>query len=225
MSEEQINQEAQEPAKAMPTEEAKKDTVEDGTIICPCCGKKTLHKPLKLDPEWMDQYMACMLTGEPYSREYTLYNGAISITVTSLSSELAERVSSALVDMEGFDELSGEPAAIDAARQLLQVYSMIPEIRITTKGKTATFRPLEAVNAVLDSVHDIRKRLDDKELGDVDVKALMRDKISLPMKDVKKLSGLPVSSLRSIILIHDQMLRVLTESAFDQSFWSRIKLA
>ena len=151
--------------------------------------------------------------------------GAISITVTSLSSELAERVSSALVDMEGFDELSGEPAAIDAARQLLQVYSMIPEIRITTKGKTATFRPLEAVNAVLDSVHDIRKRLDDKELGDVDVKALMRDKISLPMKDVKKLSGLPVSSLRSIILIHDQMLRVLTESAFDQSFWSRIKLA
>ena len=225
MSEEQINQEAQEPAKAMPTEEAKKDTVEDGPIICPCCGKKTLHKPLKLDPEWMDQYMACMLTGEPYSREYTLYNGAISITVTSLSSELAERVSSALVDMEGFDELSGEPAAIDAARQLLQVYSMIPEIRITTKGKTATFRPLEAVNAVLDSVHDIRKRLDDKELGDVDVKALMRDKISLPMKDVKKLSGLPVSSLRSIILIHDQMLRVLTESAFDQSFWSRIKLA
>ena len=225
MSEEQINQEAQEPAKAMPTEEAKKDTVEDGTIICPCCGKKTLHKPLKLDPEWMDQYMACMLTGEPYSREYTLYNGAISITVTSLSSELAERVSSALVDMEGFDELSGEPAAIDAARQLLQVYSMIPEIRITTKGKTATFRPLEAVNAVLDSVRDIRKRLDDKELGDVDVKALMRDKISLPMKDVKKLSGLPVSSLRSIILIHDQMLRVLTESAFDQSFWSRIKLA
>lgn len=225
MSEEQINQEAQEPAKATPAEEAKKDTVEDGTIICPCCGKKTLHKPLKLDPEWMDQYMACMLTGEPYSREYTLYNGAISITVTSLSSELAERVSSALADMEGFDELSGEPTAIDAARQLLQVYSMIPEIRITTKGKTATFRPLEVVNAVLDNVHDIRKKLDNKELGDVDVPALMRDKISLPMKDVKKLSGLPVSSLRSIILIHDQMLRVLTESAFDQSFWSRIKLA
>ena len=49
--------------------------------------------------------------------------------------------------------------------------------------------------------------------------------ISIPMKDAKKLSGLPISSLRSIILIHDQMLRVLTEAAFDQTFWSRIKLA
>lgn len=63
-------------------------TQEKQLEICPCCGKPTLEiDNVQISPEILDHFLACVITGEPFARDYFLYNGKMKVRVTSLPDE------------------------------------------------------------------------------------------------------------------------------------------
>ena len=56
--------------------------------ICPCCGKPTLEPDkVQLSNQIVDHYLTCVLTGEPFAKDYYLFNNKLRIRITSLSDE------------------------------------------------------------------------------------------------------------------------------------------
>ena len=53
-------------------------------VKCPCCGKLTLTKPIKVKQDQLDKFLACTLTGVPYSSTYKLYKGSLLVTVSEI---------------------------------------------------------------------------------------------------------------------------------------------
>ena len=74
-------------------EENKKEEVklEDAKVICPCCGKPTLDKQLKVSDALLDHFVSCILTHTPFFNDYSLYNDRIQITCTQLNTTEEDR--------------------------------------------------------------------------------------------------------------------------------------
>lgn len=61
--------------------------------ICPCCGKPTLEPDkVQLSNQVIDQYLACVITGEAFARDYYLYRDKMKIRITSLSDQILDKM-------------------------------------------------------------------------------------------------------------------------------------
>lgn len=66
-------------------EEEEKEKKAPEFITCPCCGKPTLVKPLELNGPILDHYIACLVSGVPFSHTYPIYKGKLEVTVSRLT--------------------------------------------------------------------------------------------------------------------------------------------
>ena len=192
-------------------------------IICPCCGKKTLASPVVPDKESMDSMMACILTGTPYSREYSLYHDQVRITATSTSVEDVDIIGKGLFTIGAFSDFSMS-SSLEGYKGLLQLYAGIAEIRVKGKDGITKFAPKTAALQTVQDMLTLRGKLvaDGKSEELVNT---FKTLVLSPLKDPAVVSGVPISILQSISVLHEQLRLLVSEAAFDKDFWSRIKLA
>ena len=86
---EQVRSEAADTSAQQQATETQKEPAqkEPELMLCPCCNKRTLVRPIEAKGELLDHYMACILSGEPFWREYPVYHGNLLVTVSQLTAE------------------------------------------------------------------------------------------------------------------------------------------
>jgi hypothetical protein len=191
--------------------------------ICPCCGQPTLPYPIKhLPDDLADQFMACLLSGTPFTHAYPLYNGRVVITVTQMTQELHDLVnrlihhinrladSGVAIDGVSFDNMTG------VVRTLVSVNS----IEIKAAGTSRVFQPVE-------NLHRALAAFDELDPGDVTSDA-MKNKVRgiyRSLTDPSEVSGVPAIQIMTTIEAHARLLTILMDSGFDENFWAGIELA
>ena len=193
-----------------------KEIKEPEMIKCPCCGEMTLRKPLEIKSIVLDEYMASIITGVPFSHTYTLHD-TIDVTVEMpLKKELLmlqravshlDKLRAEVKDQEIQDKLR-------AASVMVQVYGGITSIVTHKDGKIVkTYMPAEAVQQFVSQL---------KDFGD-DVALICEAYESVDIAD--NMSTIPEVMLNAIVRTHGDVYRVLLDTGFNETFWRGIELA
>jgi|BioPla2DNA2_1021312.scaffolds.fasta_scaffold03064_3 hypothetical protein len=187
---------------------------------CPCCGKETLVELPKPSEQLMEHYMACIVTGVPFSYEYDLYDGAISITVVNPTAEEAASMRKTVPRLYSMNMDAGkplDPGDMQTIENRLQTYSLIQEIRI--KSNNRAYRPKDEVEACLAFVNEAYEESKEDEYKGTLETALNR------LTNGTTMSGLPLQVLVGTIAAHSQVYDLLVGNGLDKNFWERISLA
>lgn len=192
--------------------------------ICPCCGKRSIPKPAKINADLMDQWLACMITATPFSHEYPLYAGRIKITVSKLSLEQQDslRMANAAIVQYAYNKQQDELACdIPDLRALLQLLSVIQSIEVTKKS-SILFRPQDIVMGACSDILAASKHSGESATETIE-EALKRAYGNLT--DPSKVSGIPTNTLITVAKAHADLYTILLSNGFDNSFWAGIELA
>ena len=197
-----------------------KEIKEPEMIKCPCCGELTLRKPLDIKSIILDEYMASIITGVPFSHTYTVYD-SIDITVEipakkdaqfmlAAVQKLNRLASAAYSDLKEEEEIA--PKLRNAAG-LIQTYGTVLSI-VTRKDKQVvkSYTPSEAVREFCAAIKDMNN---DKQL-------IMEAYEELNTPEV--LSAVPDMMLRAITDTHDHVYKILLDTGFNETFWKGIEL-
>lgn len=219
---------AQQQQEAAPNKEDKQKDPE--LMLCPCCNKRTLVRPIEAKGELLDHYMACILSGEPFWREYPVYHGNLLVTVSQLTSdeqELTEAGISALTALEELLDSVPKPELdkLQHIKNLIKLYVSVPSIKVksSTKG-VVTFSPKTHVLTACDALTGIVPKFTTDELT---VQTALDEvgKVHKLLTNQKLVSAVPQPLLMSVIESHNYLYNILLASGFDTNFWEGIELA
>jgi len=208
----------------MPDEEKKQ--VEK--IKCPCCGELTLTKPVEIKSIILDEYMASIITGVPFTHTWELYNGTVKMTVESLDKTTSATLASAVGSIDEWIKKAEEGDFVDAAkyippartlRDTYRMYCSIKDITILRDGKIQKqFMPA-------DTIRDSMKKL-------VDAASTTFSDFSKTIEEQYKkcvepavLSTLSDVIIRTVVVTHADLYTLLLDNGFDTNFWAGIELA
>lgn len=200
--------------------------VKEDLIKCPCCGELTLRKPLDTSKMGivLDEYMASIISGVPFTHTYTLYDN-IDITVEMPLKHERQQLYRAVQELERLRNglLTGsdvEPADKEKAEKLrdaavmVNTYASITSIVTKRDGKNVKmYTPAESVKAFLSTVKDV---------GDnADLIIENYEQVDTP----DNLSTVPDIMLMAINKTHGDIYNVLMDTGFNETFWKGIELA
>lgn len=193
-------------------------------VICPCCGKPTLKKPLNINGELLDRFLACVISGEPFTNTYKLYGGRVQIDTTMLDSISVMRT--AVLEQhirEYASEFSGQiDAELSIFLPLLRIYNSIRSIVVSSDGSSRVIPVSEVLAGMISRMDD--KVRDRKAENAEDCRRLLSDAISyLQGKD--GIGVLPINVIGNIVSTHNSLYNILMDSGFDKNFWDGIELA
>lgn len=191
--------------------------------ICPCCHQPTLPYPVAHVPdELADQFMACLISGTPFTHVYPLYNGKVRITVTQMTAELrtiVEQVTHA-IDRLADSGLSLDDVSFDTMKGVVRSLISVPSIEIQAGALTKTFQPQATVKRALEAFNTL-------EPGDTSSEQVMSTVRGVfhSLTDPAEVSGVPPIQIMTTIEAHARLLDILMDSGFDANFWAGIELA
>lgn len=197
---------------------------ESNMDICPCCGKRSIPKPAKINADLMEQWLACMVTATPFSHEYPLYGGRIKITVSKLSAEQEDslKMANAVIAQYAYNKQQDELACnTHTLRALLQLLSVIQRVEIS-KGLGVLFSPQDIAMTACSDILAASKR------GDESVTETIEEALKHAygnLTDPSKVSGIPFNTLITVAKAHTDLYTILLSNGFDRSFWAGIELA
>lgn len=228
MKESQNNAEAREngnPELEKKVEEFSKDAPKAPEFItCPCCRKPTLVKPLELSGPVLDHYMACLVSGTPFSHTYPIYKGKLEITATRLSKEQEQKVlmaSNVITQCEArLPEIS---SVIRELNNMIKLYCCIKEIKLNA-GDLKAFYPQDAVFVVCDGLTGIRMDILSNTISNEDLTEKLNNWYKT-LVSPSVLSAVPSTMIAGVVETHSQLYYILLESGFDVNFWTGIELA
>ena len=196
-------------------------------IKCPCCGELTLTQPLDVKSAVLDEYMAAIITGVPFSHTYSLFNGSVKIKVESLNradstliSDVARHLNEYAADKEGQAEGEGDVVTyIKELAGVLRLYFGIISINMYKNDELVkTYSPSVVMREHAKNIAAAFRDGDEKALAAiaaaVDV-CLSQDVIS----------SVPDAAIRTVVVTHGQLYNLLMEAGFDENFWEGIELA
>lgn len=191
--------------------------------ICPCCHQPTLPYPVAHIPdELADQFMACMISGTPFTHVYPLYNGRVKITVTQMTAELRTVVERLTHEIDRLED-SGfalDNVSLDTMKGVVRSLVSVPSIEIQAGGAVKTFQPQAVVKRALESFNAI----DPGDTGSDKLKDTVRG-VFRSLTDPSEVSGVPPIQIMTTIEAHARLLDILMDSGFDANFWAGIELA
>ena len=204
------------------TTEKEKETNE--LMRCPCCGEMTLHKPLDIKSEILDEFMACILTGTNFSHTYTLYN-KVRITVATPTKSYTSELYTALQIIDRARTLvdpddTAVKVALGNLGKTINVYGTITEINTGS----SVFHPSEVVSAILATIIDLQKDLANKETDAYQAAIEQLIEIQKDICSETKLSAMPEFSIQAVTRMHTDLYNILMETGFDENFWKGIEL-
>ena len=195
--------------------------------ICPCCGKPTLKRPVKPSQMLMDHWMACMISGTPFTHTYPLFNGRVEITVGIMSSETEGKLSllTSLLDLafKWMESSPDKPVNMPQVKAMARMCSVIHKIRLKASANDwREFLPIDALDIAIKKLLPLRETLmEDKEpIGIADILMDIQTLLTAPTT----ISSLPMDLLATTTEAHMQLNNILMNAGFDENFWSGIEL-
>ena len=195
---------------------------EKENAVCPCCGEKTLKRPVKVDGKIVDDYLASIMTGEPFSHTFNMFDGRLKITCGLSNRETGMMFWRFLHFIEPFSE---DTAFVKDLLGLVNSYCAIKRIEVSGSGDThKTYTPAEAIAKACSRFLDDWEMAD---LGDEDSKtkfiqalADLYDKL----KPTDVISSTPPVVLSRVNTDFRALETIMLEAGFDENFWKGIKL-
>ena len=184
-----------------------------GNVRCPCCGKYTLAKPIKVGNALLDQWMACMVTGEPFSREYALYGGKVLVTAVTRDTARASRLETALSAIDAAGDECMPASGRSALANALRLFSVVRTIEFSASPRRV-FQPGAAADKAVDLILD----------GDGPLAERLRTASDL-LGDSANVSSLPPNMLVAVGQAHATVTDILVDAGIDEDFWRGIELA
>lgn len=205
----------------MSEQQTAQETVPEKTsTICPCCGKPTLEYPIQHIPDvLLDQFMACMMSGTPFTHRYEMYDGRMAVTVSQMTEEHRLIVTEILRILDVAKDTGLEVPGVDLTTlgSIARTFVHITEIDIKAGGVTKSYRPS-------DLVRDIRDRLHKAEPD----KTALADAIQsahATLTSPNNMAAVPPAQILAVIETHAKVLDILMDAGFDKNFWKGIELA
>ena len=221
-----MEQEENKQQQQLPDEliENKEHGPDDSLVRCPCCGQYTLKKPIKPNGELVDQWLACVSTGIPFSNTYRLYGGKLLITAVQPSASTgAELAYAAAIINRAIDDSTYtglQSTELQSLNNAISLYSCIRDITFTTPSRKTynTGAAWDQAIALLREAANGQRAKDDTW----QVKLESAYKI---LTDKDNVSSLPTGVLLAVGQTHIQLTDVLMSAGFDKDFWRGIELA
>ena len=210
----------------MPDEEKK----EVEKIKCPCCGELTLNKPVQVKNIILDEYMASIITGVPFTHTWELYNGTVKITVESLDAETSNALSAAINAIDNWSKKVEEISATqpDVAKTLQLARPLRDTLRLFCSVKDITLLRDNKVQKQFlpsDIIRDAMKKLFEASLGDGDKFQAAIEECHKKCVDPNVISKLDSAIIRTVIVTQADLYTILLDNGFDKNFWAGIELA
>ena len=206
--------------------EEKKEPVK---VKCPCCGELTLTQPLDVKSALLDEYMAAIITGVPFSHTYGLYNGAVKITVESLdraNTTLLFTITKRLEDYAKANEgkvPSGMESAFTYIKELagvLKLYFGVTSIEMyRDKQLIKSYTPSAVMRSQAEAIAAALLTGDNEKAKDVITNA-----VDICLSE-NTISTVPDGAIRAIVVTHGDLYNLLMDAGFDENFWAGIELA
>ena len=205
--------------------EEKKEPVK---VKCPCCGELTLTQPLDVKSAVLDEYMAAIITGVPFSHTYGLYNGSVKITVESLSHKDSLLLSNSenilkeyrkRMEDAGGEQVKTAIGCISELEKTMRLYFSVTSIEMyRDKVLVKSYTPSEIMRNAATEIGSASLEGDVK-LGNVITKAT-KDCLGPDAT-----STLPTTAVKAIVVTHGDLYNLLMDAGFDENFWAGIELA
>ena len=177
-------------------------------IKCPCCGKLTLEAPVKIKQEDLDMYTASIITGAPYQKTYTMYKGAVRITVAALNDVIKDKMN--VLPSRAMQE---EDTSLQQAQQMftIRLFTLLPVITIEVAGEKPCKKDIRAITMPL--LDDALLHYKEKEWLDNAYKILI---------DPENVTAFSKTVIDKIVAKHLENYVLITDSGFDEDFFEGI---
>lgn len=206
--------------------ETTEESLDSAFVTCPCCGKPTLPRPIKPNPQLLDHWLACMVTGVPFSHEYPVYEGRVLVTCSKLTAEQADTIDQLTTVLDSLPNKKWEadepPCNIEQLRSLSRLLISIPNITVNA-GSRKVFKPQDEVMAVASDILLHKRDIAMFENVEVWSKTLKQGLGRLLNSEL--VSGVPLVILMGVVRAHNSVSDVLLSTGFDENFWQGIELA
>lgn len=176
--------------------------------ICPCCGMQSLSEVPQVSQDVLDQYIACIMTGEPFIKTYLAYDGKISIQVSNMTDTLSTK---AMKASDYIDKASLELHVKETAKYITYRLLVIPSITVTTGTQSKRFDIQNNVSLAIQQM-----------LSKQDINKAVQEYIQ-NITSASTCSGLPAKLLDKVTKHHTDLLNALVQRGFDQSFCNSIQ--
>lgn len=207
------------------TEQVKNKAVDKSLKICPCCGKLTWNGHFNVEPDLVDHWLSCMMTGVPFSHTYELYDGKLKVDACALHEELIDLLDELDTDksvMCGYPEMTNDlQAMLDKLVRSAKILIYIQKIRVATSGVTNTYKPQDVVREVIKQLTKLRKDTFEERTTEgleESIKGLMKQ-----LTSASSISALPPTVLFVITDTHSRLAQELESMGFDTNFWAGIR--
>lgn len=199
------------------------ETIDDTRAVCPCCGQPTLMKPVKVDGKIVDDYLASILTGVPFSHTFGMFDGKLKVTLAVPGREEGIKLYSLIFLMEPY---AGTSTVVKDFIGLVDMYFRIKQISVrsdTKEGKV--YFPAKHVLAACD---ELGKKWENVDLHDEEKKAefladIKQKHTAVSATDI--ISATPTIILNKLLGDFSALEKIMLEAGFDENFWKGIKLA
>lgn len=234
-----MESEKEEIKTAMPeevVENKQEEQKDENTIPCPCCGKSTLHKPVKIKDEMLDHYMSCILTGVPFWHAYPLYDGKLTVKIGLLTREqldLINRVARLCIQAREYSRIPQEDIDIVQRRTRLFMHIQGIDTKVNTVAQQS-WQPSAALSEALPAYIDKLTKLMDELRGESKDAEAYKDAVTATKdifhamsqlcSDTALLSSVPEALLAVALDTHNQIYGILVSAGIDVNFWEGIEL-
>lgn len=188
-------------------------------VLCPCCGKPTLTRPVKINDELLDHYMSCIISGVPFSHTYPIYGGRIKITVSQLDEPMIQalRKTGRILDTWSSEE-DHDKEVFQELDHLIKLYCAITSISVSAGATTKELQPYNVVMSICKTISDYT------ETSGITKLDLARKQLET-MRSPQTAAGVPAAIVMGVIEAHQQIYNILLNAGFDVNFWEGIELA
>lgn len=190
--------------------------------ICPCCGKPTIKKPIKIDSKIVDDYMASIITGVPFSHTFEMFDGKLAITVGAVPRE-----TSIILYRFGFlvEPFASTDTQVADLLGMVNAYCGIQKIVVESSKGNKIYMPgthiIEACKRLVESWTG--KDLTNAETKAAFIQDIQQSYLQLSANDV--VSSTPPVVITRVINDFRALESIMLEAGFDENFWKGIELA
>lgn len=176
--------------------------------ICPCCKERTLKLPVKMKDIELQNYIACMLTGEPFKKTYKLFNSLVQITLIDVTDAKLQKMQMLSTKVKNQSN--------DQKRQLLSNISQ----NLITKSPLYSIK-IKKQDTDINKVFDIEQVWQNaaqealKATSVEDLKSILST-----LTDTKQVSSISFLILKRVIIEHNALMNAIAQSGFDSDFFT-----
>ena len=176
--------------------------------VCPCCGKQTFPVPAEIDSAEKEHYLACILTGVPYSKTYSLFDGRVQLEMAEAQPSFLDKLTRLSAKATLWEDKQQKSVLSDIVTRLFRYHTIVSiSVQVDSSRTIKKVRP--AVEAIL---QEALSEEDGNKFNSIYEKIVSPDVIGT-------ISNL---ILDKVIITHNRVMDVLALSGFDDSFYKGI---